>query len=90
MPTTLTLDDDLAGLLRAEAERKAKPMPEIAMMLLRKALAKPAANAFKCAAPFRIQPQRGVFAPGVNLKKLNRMADELDTAAILAKQGQRS
>jgi hypothetical protein len=85
MPTTLTLDDDLAGLLRAAAQQKGKPVAEVAVNLLRTALGKPTAASAE-SAPFRIRPHNGVFAPGVPLKKLNRLADELDTEAFLARQ----
>lgn len=86
MPTTLTLDDDLAGLLRAEAQKKGQPLPETAFTLLRMALVKTTVAAPVPTQPFRIHPHRGVFAPGVPIKKLNRLADELDTEAFLARQ----
>ena len=82
MPTTLTLDDDLAGLLLTAAQQKGKPVAEIAMNLLRSALGKPSPTP-ATTEPFRIRPHNGVFAPGVPLKKLNRLADDLDTEAFL-------
>lgn len=85
MPTTLTLDDDLAGLLRDAAQRKGQPVAEVAFSLLRAALGKPA-QAFPASVPFRIRPHQGVFAPGIPLQKLNRLADELDADAFLARQ----
>lgn len=82
MPTTLTLDDDLSSLLRSKAQQNGKPVAELAMSLLRSALGKnapvPASRE-----PFRIRPHNGVFAPGISLQKLNRLADELDTEAFL-------
>lgn len=85
MPTTLTLDDDLAGLLRAAAQQKGQPVAEVAFSLLRTALGKPA-QALPVTAPFRIRPHQGVFAPGIPLQKLNQLADELDADAFLARQ----
>jgi hypothetical protein len=82
MATTLTLDDDLSSQLCSEAQQKGKPVAELAMNILRSALRKsPQAPASR--EPFRIRPHSGVFAPGISLQKLNRLADELDTEAFL-------
>lgn len=85
MPTTLTLDDDLAALLRTAAQQKGQPVAEVAFSLLRTALGKPT-PIFPASTPFRIRPHLGVFAPGVPLKKLNQLADELDVDAFLLQQ----
>ena len=85
MPTTLTLDDDLARLLSAAARQKGQPVTEVAANLLRAALGKPAPVPAPTE-PYRIHPHNGTFAPGVPLTKLNRLADELDTEAFLARQ----
>ncbi len=89
MPTTLTLDDDLARLLTAAAQQKGQPVTEVAANLLRAALGKsapaPTPVSFP-AEPYRIHPHHGTFAPGVPLTKMNRLADELDTEAFLARQ----
>lgn len=85
MPTTLTLDDDLSRLLRSAAEQKGKSVSDIALQMLRTALGKtPLPQPAK--EPFRIRPHHGVFAPGVPLAKLNRLADEIDTAVFLDRQ----
>ena len=86
MSATLMLDDDLEAMLRDEACQSGRPVAEIAAALLRTALAKPARRA--SATAFRIQPHQGVFAPGINIQKLNQLADELDTEAFLARQAQ--
>ena len=85
MPTTLTLDDDLARLLRTAAQQKGQPVAELAFSLLRTALSKPT-QARPASMPFRIRPHQGVFAPGVPLQKLNQLADELDVDAFLDRQ----
>lgn len=87
MPTTLTIDDDLSVLLQAAAQEKGKPVTELASTLLRSALGKPVPK-HASATPYRIHPHHGVFAPGIPLKKLNRLADELDTDTFLALQAQ--
>ena len=83
MPTTLTLDDDLAEMLRIAAQQKGQPVAEMAFSLSRTALGKPT-QARPASMPFRIHPHQGVFAPGVPLQKLNQLADELDVDAFLA------
>lgn len=85
MPTTLTLDDDLAALLRSAAQQKGQPVAEMAFSLLRTALGKPTLVS-PASTPFRIRPHQGVFAPNVPLQKLNQLADELDVDAFLARQ----
>lgn len=85
MPTTLTLDDDLAGLLRTAAQQKGQPMAEMAFSLLRTALGEPPPMPLS-STPFRIRPHQGVFAPGVPLNKLNQLAEELDVDAFLSRQ----
>lgn len=85
MPTTLTLDDDLAGLLRDAAQKSGQPVSEMAFSLLRAALGKPT-HLPPSSVPFRVRPHQGVFAPGVPLKKLNQLAEELDVDAFLAQQ----
>lgn len=85
MPTTLTLDEDLAGLLRTAAQQKGQPVAEVAFSLLRTALGKPTQGP-PASTPFRIRPHQGVFAPSVPLQKLNQLADELDVDAFLARQ----
>lgn len=86
MPLTLTLQDDVAALLEAEASQQRQSVPVVASNLLRRALAaKPAVPATE--EPFRIQPHRAVFAPGIAPVKLNRLADELDAEAFFSRQG---
>ncbi len=67
-------------------------MTEVAANLLRAALGKsapaPTPVSFP-AEPYRIHPHHGTFAPGVPLTKINRLADELDTEAFLARQASR-
>lgn len=85
MPTTITIDDDLAGLLQSAAQQKGRPVTEVAATLLRSALGKPVTKTARTT-PYRIHPHHGAFAPGISLTKLNRLADELDTDAFLGRQ----
>ena len=75
MPATLIIDDDLALLLRAAAGQNGQPVSEIATGILRRALAKPVPP--PVSRPFRVRPHRGTFAPGIDVRKLNRLAGTL-------------
>ena len=87
MSLTLSIDDELDSLLRDEARKTGRTATDVAASLLRAALVKPKANTPKV---FRIQPHRGAFASGIKTTKLNRLADELEDAAFLERQGKAS
>ena len=77
MPATLTIDDDLALLLRAAAGQNGQHESEMASGILRRALAK-SGTPSAVLRPFRVRPHRGAFVPGIELRKLNRLAGEPD------------
>ena len=77
MSVTLTLHDDLVALLQAEAEEQHQPLPEVAVALLRRALASRMRGQSPTKAPFRIRPHHGTLASGIRTDKLNQLADEL-------------
>ena len=88
MPLTLTIQDDVAALLEAEAVQRQQSVPVVAMSLLRRALAAntaPESRPTSVGEPFRIQPHLGGFAFGVNPAKLTQLADELDLEVDLLK-----
>jgi len=85
MSVTLTLQDDLAALLQAEAEEQHQPLPEVAAALLRRALTSRPPGKRPTAMPFRVQPHRGTLASGLRADKLNRLADELDSEDFLSR-----
>ncbi len=77
MRTTVTLDDDLAKELRAEARRSERPFREVLNETLRRGLmagAPPARRPGK----FRVRAKSCGFQPGIDLKKLNQLLDELE------------
>jgi hypothetical protein len=80
MRTTLTLDDDVAALLREEMERSRRPFRHIVNQALRLGLLSgtPASRR----TPFRTRPHPFRFKPGVDLDKLNQLADELEAGAF--------
>src|SRR5262245_8011133 len=84
MRTTLTIDDDLAGLLRQRARELGLPFKDVVNRTLRSGLgelAKPPPRT----APKTI-PHAFGFRPGVDLDKLNQLADELEAEAYAANQ----
>jgi hypothetical protein len=81
MRTTLTIDDDLADLLKRRAREIGVPFKEVINRTLRAGLgdqAKP-----QHPGPKTI-PHAFGFRPGIDLDKLNRLADELEGEAYAA------
>jgi hypothetical protein len=73
MRTTLTIDDDLAGLLKQRAREMGVPFKEAVNRAIRAGLG-------EAAKPHR----RGSPKPGVDLDKLGQLADELEAEAFVA------
>ena len=80
--TTLTIDDDLAGLLKRRASELGVPFKEAVNRALRSGLGE-AARPRRGAAPKTIPHSFG-FRPGVDSDKLNQLADELEAEAFVA------
>ena len=76
MRTTLTIDDDLAGLLKQRARELGVPFKEAVNRTIRTGLGK-AARTHRGAAPKTVPHSFG-FRPGVDLDKLSQLADELE------------
>ena len=81
MRTTLTLDDDLAALLRQQAATLGVSFKEIVNRALRAGLSREMAPR-DVPAPKTIPHSFG-FRPGVDLDKLNQLADELEAEAAV-------
>lgn len=86
MRTILTIDDDLAGVLRRHARELGLPFKDVVNRTLRAGLGEQA-RARRHPAPRSI-PHAFGFRPGIDLDKLNQLADELEAEAYAA--GQRS
>jgi hypothetical protein len=86
MRTTLTIDDDLAGVLKRRARELGLPFKDVVNGTLRAGLGEQA-KPRRHAAPKTI-PHAFGFKPGIDLDKLNQLADELEAEAYAA--GQRS
>jgi hypothetical protein len=86
MRTTLTIDDDLAGLLKERAREMGVPFKEAVNRTIRAGLGE-AAKPGQKAAPKTIPHSFG-FKPGIDLDKLGQLADELEAEAFASGGGQ--
>lgn len=88
MRTTLTLDDDVAGLLKRRAHELGVPFKEAVNRTLRAGLGE-AAKPARGQAPKTVAHSFG-FHPGIDLDKLGQLVDELEAetyAATASKAG---
>lgn len=78
----MTLDADLAQKLRDLAHRKHLPFKKVINDVIRRGLA--AQELVESAGqPFVVTPHAGGFRAGVDLGKLNSLADQLETSDFL-------
>jgi hypothetical protein len=79
MRTTLTLDDDVAARLQAEARRSGRPFKSVVNEHLRAALAQ--RRALKVLPPFRVEPRNlGGPVPGLSYDNIGSLLDEAEGA----------
>ena len=83
MRTTLTLDDDLAGLLKRRARALGIPFREAVNRTIRTGLGE-AGAARPGPAPKTIPHSFG-FRPGIDLDKLGQLADEVEAGGFAGK-----
>jgi hypothetical protein len=83
MRTTLTLDDDLAGLLKQRARELGIPFKEAVNRTIRAGIGE-ATAARSHPAPKTISHSFG-FGAGIDLDKLGQLADELEAEAFAEK-----
>ena len=76
MRTTLTLDDDLDGILRRRSRELGKSLKEVINMTLRKGLSTETPTV---KSHVTVRPHDFGEAPGVDFDRLNQLADELET-----------
>lgn len=82
MRTTLTLDDDLMARLKEEAHRRRVPFRDVVNEALRRGLGRgPAPRAGKV----KIRTWDAKLRPGFDPNGFNRLADELEDEALVAK-----
>jgi len=82
MRTTLTLDDDVAALLREEAERSRLPFKQVVNRAIRLGLRGTTAGEKQT---YRTEPYPFRFKPGIDPDKLNHLVDELEVEALREK-----
>jgi len=83
MRTTLTLDPDVAALLEEEAHSRRKPFKQVVNEAIRRGFA---AQRGRPSQPrYRVHPHRTSLQPGIDDRALNRLADELEDEAVVAK-----
>jgi hypothetical protein len=83
MRTTLTLDDDVADLLKQCSQELGIPFKEAVNRTLRAGLGE-AAHPARGKAPMTVPHSFG-FRPGIDLDKLGQLADELGAEEYAAK-----
>ena len=76
MRTTLTLDDDVASLLREEAEREGLPFKQVVNRAIR--LGFRAGTGYQERRPFRTQSHDFGLKPGIDPGKMGQLVDELE------------
>lgn len=79
MRTTLTLDPDVARLVDDAVHRQRRPMKQVINDALRRGLAPPSPRR----EPYRLVAHESRLRPGLDLAGFNRLADELEDAAIV-------
>ena len=82
MRITLTLDEDLADVLKQRAKLLDIPFKQVVNDALRRGLAPEVPEDRPV---FRVRPLRGGFRPGIDPLKLNQLNDELEVQAFLEK-----
>ena len=76
MRTTLTIEDDLARMLKERARLLNLPFKHVVNETLRRGLSPAAVR--EEPAPYRVVPHHSGLAPGVDPLKLNQLSDELE------------
>ena len=77
MRTTLTLDDDVVKELRAVARATGRSFKEVVNDALRRGLTAGASPALR-PGRFRVRAKPCGFQPGIDLRKLNQLIDEME------------
>lgn len=75
MRTTLTIDDDLAGVLRRRSRELGKPFKELVNAALRKGLAEEGETKRHTVV---VRPHDFGGSPGLDMDRLNQLVDELE------------
>lgn len=82
MRTTLTLDPDVARLLKEEARRRGVPFKQVVNEAIRKSLSPRMGPGD---GPYTVTPHPGTLRPGFDRGSFGRLADELEAEAAAEK-----
>ena len=82
MRTTLTLEDDLAAVLKERASESGRSFKEVVNQTIRQGLGQRDVGRGD---PPRTKPHHFGFRPGIDLDKLNHLVDELEAEAFVAR-----
>ena len=85
MKVTLTLDEDVADLLKAQSRLQDRPFKQVVNEVLRRGMA-PAPQGPE-PREFRVVPNRSGLVPGVDPLKLNQLNDQLEAEDFAAESG---
>ena len=88
MRTTLTLDSDVADLLRRAQHQMRKPFKEVVNEVLRRGLAADTQQR-RQKKRFRVTPQHCGFRDGIDVLRLNQVSDDLEIKRSLKTHGKR-
>jgi hypothetical protein len=83
MRTTLTLDPDVVRLLEEEKARQRRPFKDIVNDAIRRGLAPQARPASR--GRYRVRPHRTTLRAGLDPAGFNRLVDELEDEAVVAR-----
>ena len=86
MPLTVNLDPDVAERIEQEARRERVTVQTVVNEALRARLG--LAGEARPLEPFRVEPHDFGFIAGINLDKMNQLADDLEAAAVAQKLGE--
>ena len=84
MRTTLTLDDDIARILKRRARELDRPFKEVVNATLRNGLAKEDLSVASKPAP-KVVPRNLGLKAGIDPDKLNQLVDELEVEEFAKK-----
>lgn len=85
MRTTLTIDDDLAGILKKKAGQQGRSFKEVVNGLLRAGIAATGDPSSR-RKPIRVVGRPLGLKPGYDPDKLNQLVDELEVEGFLKKK----
>ena len=80
MRTTVTIDPDVAALLKEETEKSRLPFKQVLNQAIRRGLS-PTANGPRKVV--RVRPHDFGFKPGIDRDRLNQLLDEMEVEDFL-------